>query len=133
MKLKLKIMSRYWLWSKIIENLASIGYDPTSAYTASYDWRLAYQNLELRDQYFSRLKNYIETAARLSDKKVVLVAHSMGSQLAHYFFKWVEADGYGNGGDRWVEDNIEAFINVRVPVLLLGYDTKRDCRSVVAC
>ncbi|RPA95048.1 Lecithin:cholesterol acyltransferase [Choiromyces venosus 120613-1] len=102
----------YWLWSKIIENLASIGYDPASAYTASYDWRLAYQNLELRDQYFSRLKNYIETAARLSDKKVVLVAHSMGSQLAHYFFKWVEAEGYGNGGPKWVEDNIEAFINI---------------------
>ncbi|KAG0136051.1 Lecithin:cholesterol/phospholipid:diacylglycerol acyltransferase [Tuber indicum] len=103
---------RYWLWSKIIENLASIGYDPTSAYTASYDWRLAYQNLELRDRYFSRLKNYIETAAKLSDKKVVLVAHSMGSQLAHYFFKWVEAEGYGNGGSKWVEDNIEAFINI---------------------
>jgi len=23
----------YWIWSKILENLASIGYDPTSAYT----------------------------------------------------------------------------------------------------
>ena len=69
--------------------------------------------MELRDRYFSRLKNYIETATKLSDKKVVLVAHSMGSQVAHYFFKWVEAEGYGNGGPKWVEDNIEAFINVQ--------------------
>jgi phospholipid:diacylglycerol acyltransferase len=111
----------YWIWSKILENLASIGYDPTSAYTASYDWRLAYGNLEVRDAYFSRLKMHIETANRLSGAKVALVAHSMGSQgqfvtvlpvgraddaltisVAHYFFKWVEADGYGNGGPSWV-------------------------------
>ena len=41
----------YWIWNKILENLASIGYDPTSAYTAAYDWRLSYANLEVRDQY----------------------------------------------------------------------------------
>jgi phospholipid:diacylglycerol acyltransferase len=70
----------YWIWSKILENLASIGYDPTSAYTASYDWRLAYGNLEVRDAYFSRLKLHIETAKKVSGKKVALVAHSMGSQ-----------------------------------------------------
>jgi phospholipid:diacylglycerol acyltransferase len=62
----------YWIWSKILENLASIGYDPTSAYTASYDWRLAYLNLEVRDQYFSRLKSHIEIAHKLHGKKVGL-------------------------------------------------------------
>jgi phospholipid:diacylglycerol acyltransferase len=70
----------YWIWSKILENLASIGYDPTNAYTASYDWRLAYGNLEVRDAYFSRLKLHIESANKLSGKKVAFVAHSMGSQ-----------------------------------------------------
>lgn len=105
----------YWIWNKIIENLASIGYDPTSAYTASYDWRLAYPDLELRDQYFSRLKTYIETSNRLSGKKAVLIAHSMGSQVVHYFFKWVEAEGHGNGGKSWVEDNVDSFINVPLP------------------
>jgi phospholipid:diacylglycerol acyltransferase len=103
---------RYWIWNKIVENLASIGYDPTTAYTASYDWRLAYPDLEKRDKYFSRLKTYIETSNKLSGKKAVLVAHSMGSQVVHYFFKWVEAEGHGNGGNRWVEDNIDSFINV---------------------
>lgn len=39
-------VSGYWIWSKIIENLAVIGYDPNSLYMASYDWRLAYGNLE---------------------------------------------------------------------------------------
>lgn len=36
----------------------------------SYDWRLAYLNLEVRDQYFSRLKSHIEFAHRMSGKKV---------------------------------------------------------------
>lgn len=102
----------YWIWNKIVENLASIGYDPTTAFTASYDWRLAYPDLEKRDKYFSRLKTYIETSNKLSGKKAVLVAHSMGSQVVHYFFKWVEAEGHGNGGNRWVEDNIDSFINI---------------------
>lgn len=49
---------------------------------------------------------HIETSRKISGRKAVLVAHSMGSQVAHYFFKWVEAEGYGNGGPSWVEDNI---------------------------
>lgn len=66
----------YWIWNKILENLATIGYDPTNAFTASYDWRLTYMNLEVRDQYFTRLKNYVEVAKKTSGKKVVLVSHS---------------------------------------------------------
>ncbi|EAQ92213.1 hypothetical protein CHGG_00448 [Chaetomium globosum CBS 148.51] len=31
----------YWIWNKILENLASLGYDPIKTYTAAYDWRLA--------------------------------------------------------------------------------------------
>lgn len=64
------------------------------------------------DQYFTRLKNYIETAHQISGKKVVLVSHSMGSQVAFFFMKWVEAEGYGGGGSAWVDTHIEAFINV---------------------
>lgn len=56
----------YWIWSKILENLASIGYDPATAYTASYDWRLAYGNLEVRDQYFTRLKMVASIILRCS-------------------------------------------------------------------
>jgi len=104
----------YWIWNKILENLATIGYDPSNAFTAAYDWRLSYGNLEVRDQYFTRLKNHIETAARIQGKKVVLLSHSMGSQVLYYFFKWVEAegDGFGNGGPRWVEEHVDSWINI---------------------
>ncbi|KAJ4291515.1 phospholipid:diacylglycerol acyltransferase [Collariella sp. IMI 366227] len=102
----------YWIWNKIIENLASLGYDPMNSYTAAYDWRLAYKNLETRDQYFTRLKAHIELAVKLQDKKVVLASHSMGSQVVFYFFHWVGSRHGGNGGDDWVEKHIDSWINV---------------------
>ncbi|XTI86508.1 LACT-domain-containing protein [Cenococcum geophilum] len=102
----------YWIWNKILENLATIGYDPTNAFTAAYDWRLSYKNYETRDQYFTRLKSHIEVAVQVSNKKTVLLSHSMGSQVLYYFFHWVEADGYGNGGPAWVDAYIDSWINI---------------------
>lgn len=102
----------YWIWSKILENLATIGYDPTNSYTAAYDWRLSYANLEVRDHYFSRLKMYIEMGYKTSGKKVVMVSHSMGSQVLFYFFHWVAAEEGGKGGDDWVENYIDSWINI---------------------
>ncbi|KAJ5046572.1 uncharacterized protein L3040_003811 [Drepanopeziza brunnea f. sp. 'multigermtubi'] len=102
----------YWIWSKILENLATIGYDPDNSFTASYDWRLSYKNLEVRDSYFTRLKMYVELGHKTSGKKVVLVSHSMGSQVLFYFFHWVASAEGGNGGDDWVDDHIESWINI---------------------
>ncbi|PNS14358.1 hypothetical protein CAC42_6871 [Sphaceloma murrayae] len=104
----------YWIWNKILENLATVGYDPTNAFTAAYDWRLSYQNLEVRDQYFTRLKSHIEVAKAVTGKKATLLSHSMGSQVLYYFLHWVEAEGpgNGNGGTKWVDDNIDSWINI---------------------
>ncbi|KAF2478141.1 LACT-domain-containing protein [Lindgomyces ingoldianus] len=102
----------YWIWNKILENLATIGYDPTNAFTAAYDWRMSYMNYENRDQYFTRLKTHIEVEVRVSNKKVVLLSHSMGSQVLYYFLHWVEAEGYGNGGPSWVESHVDSWINI---------------------
>jgi phospholipid:diacylglycerol acyltransferase len=102
----------YWIWNKILENLATIGYDPTNAFTASYDWRLSYINLEKRDKYFTRLKNYIEMAHNTSGVKPVLISHSMGSQVLFFFFKWVEHKDHGGGGPSWVNDHIDSWINI---------------------
>lgn len=107
----------FWLWSKVIESkkifscfesqqenansievnslfilfldLAVLGYDPSDLDLATYDWRLTNYNLEVRDQYFSRLRSTIEFNLEVNGKKTVLVSHSMGSQVALYFFKWV--------------------------------------------
>lgn len=102
----------YWIWNKILENLATIGYDPTNAFTAAYDWRLSYPNMEVRDHYFSRLKSYIETAVQVRGEKVTLASHSMGSQVVLYFFKWVENDNHGKGGKDWVNRHVANWINI---------------------
>lgn len=102
----------YWIWNKILENLATIGYDPTNSFTAAYDWRLSYANLEVRDQYFTRLKMYVEMAHKISGKKTVLVSHSMGSQVLFYFFHWVASESGGKGGDGWVEEHVDSWINI---------------------
>ncbi len=102
----------YWIWNKILENLATIGYDPTNSFTAAYDWRLSYANLETRDQYFTRLKKYLETVHEISGKKAVLVSHSMGSQVIFYFFHWVQSPEGGKGGSDWVEKYVGSWINI---------------------
>ena len=79
---------------------------------AAYDWRLAYTNLENRDHYFSRVKSRIELFKTIHKKKTTLISHSMGGTVVHYFLKWVEAEGYGNGGKDWVENHIGSIINV---------------------
>ncbi|KAI8343400.1 Lecithin:cholesterol acyltransferase-domain-containing protein [Chlamydoabsidia padenii] len=107
----------YWIWGKIIENLAAIGYDNNNMILASYDWRLSFYNLEVRDKYFTKLKADIETFKRIHDKKTVLLAHSMGSNVMMYFFKWVQSSEGGNGGDQWVENHIESFVNIGGPML----------------
>jgi len=45
------VVGGYYVWSKVIENLADIGYDPSSMHMAAYDWRLPAQLVEERDGY----------------------------------------------------------------------------------
>lgn len=121
----------YWLWSKILENLAVIGYEPNTMSTASYDWRLSYLDLERRDRYFTKLKQTVEDLFERTGQKSCLVGHSMGSQVVYYFMKWVEAtgEGYGNGGADWVNTYVDSFVDISgsilgapkaVPALLSG-------------
>lgn len=107
----------YWVWAPIIKNLAAIGYDNNNMYLASYDWRLSFANLENRDNYFSRLKSNLELSLKMTGEKSVLVAHSMGSNVMFYFFKWVESDKGGKGGPNWVNDHVHTFVNIAGPML----------------
>jgi len=112
-------MANYWVWSKLIENLADLGYDASTMSMMSYDWRLSFPLLEERDGYFTRLKYHIE-AMQKTKGKVVLAAHSMGSPLMVYFFTWVttdEAAGGGGGGSDWVDKHVHAFVNIAGPML----------------
>lgn len=104
----------YWIWNKVLQNLAVIGYDPNNMVSAAYDWRLAYLDLERRDGYFSKLKLQIEVHYKLNGEKSTLIGHSMGSQVVFYFLKWVEANGplYGNGGADWCNKYIASVVDI---------------------
>jgi len=48
-------VSGYWVWSKIIENLALVGYGPNNMFMFGYDWRLSPKKLQERDNYFQQV------------------------------------------------------------------------------
>ncbi|BGP12575.1 hypothetical protein JCM10213_004838 [Rhodosporidiobolus nylandii] len=105
-------MPGYWIWQKVIENLAVLDYTYDDLSLAAYDWRLAYINLEVRDRYFSRLKAQLEFNLQINGKKTVLVSHSMGSTVVLWFMKWVESPEFGNGGADWCDKHISDWVNV---------------------
>jgi phospholipid:diacylglycerol acyltransferase len=108
-------IANYWVWSKLIDNLADVGYSPSNMAMMPYDWRLAFPLLEERDGYLTQLKSRIEGLRRTAGHKVVLASHSMGALVVHYFFAWVaapERDGGGGGGGDWVDRHVHAYVNI---------------------
>ncbi|GAV71713.1 LACT domain-containing protein [Cephalotus follicularis] len=105
----------YFVWAVIIENLAKIGYEGKNLHMAAYDWRISFQNTEIRDQSLSRLKSKIEFMyVNNGNKKVVVVPHSMGVIYFLHFLKWVETPPPmgGGGGPGWCAKHIKAIMNV---------------------
>ncbi|KAM5584367.1 putative phospholipid:diacylglycerol acyltransferase 2 [Rosa sericea] len=105
----------YFVWAVLIKNLAKIGYEGKNMHMAAYDWRLSFQNTEIRDQALSRLKSKIELMYAINGhKKVVVVPHSMGAIYFLHFLKWVESPPPmgGGGGPSWCATHIKAIMNI---------------------
>ncbi|PSS20785.1 Phospholipid:diacylglycerol acyltransferase [Actinidia chinensis var. chinensis] len=110
----------YFVWAVLIANLARIGYEEKNMYMAAYDWRISFQNTEVRDQTLSRIKNNIELMVATSGgRKVVVIPHSMGVLYFLHFMKWVEAPSPmgGGGGSDWCAQHIKAVMNIGGPFL----------------
>uniref|UniRef100_A0A7S1U6V0 Phospholipid:diacylglycerol acyltransferase n=1 Tax=Phaeomonas parva TaxID=124430 RepID=A0A7S1U6V0_9STRA len=106
------VIGGYWVWAKLIENLAAADYGPNSMHMASYDWRLSFENLEVRDRYFSRLRWQVEHLHKVNHEKVVFVCHSMGTNVYHYFSQWVTRDN-----PKWIDKHVAAMVNIAGPLL----------------
>nr|GEW68503.1 phospholipid:diacylglycerol acyltransferase 1 [Tanacetum cinerariifolium] len=110
----------YFVWAVLIANLARVGYEEKNMYMAAYDWRLAFQNTEVRDQTLSRIKSNIELmVATNGGNKAVIIPHSMGVIYFLHFMKWVEAPAPmgGGGGPDWCAKHIKAVMNIGGPFL----------------
>ncbi|XP_077236308.1 phospholipid:diacylglycerol acyltransferase 1-like isoform X2 [Tasmannia lanceolata] len=110
----------YFVWAVLIANLARIGYEEKTMYMAAYDWRISFQNTEVRDQALSRIKSNIELmVATNGGKKAVVIPHSMGVLYFLHFMKWVEAPTPmgGGGGQNWCAKHIKAVMNIAGPFL----------------
>ncbi|KAJ3056371.1 hypothetical protein HK097_007208 [Rhizophlyctis rosea] len=107
----------YWVFAKLIQNLGAIGYDNNNMQLAGYDWRLAFPDLEVRDQYFSRLKATIELATAGDRPKAVIVAHSMGNLVFKYFLGWVMHPNGGGADEDWADRHLWAWVTVGAPFL----------------
>ncbi|KAK9822390.1 hypothetical protein WJX81_007759 [Elliptochloris bilobata] len=102
----------YFVWAKLIEALADLGYDANNIIGETYDWRLAVPNMERRDGYFTRLKVRVETTHQLHGEKVVVVSHSWGDNVFRAFMRWAAA-----GDPEWVERHVAAYVNIAGPTL----------------
>ncbi|KAI3463237.1 hypothetical protein Pfo_019900 [Paulownia fortunei] len=110
----------YFVWAVLIANLAQIGYEEKTMYMASYDWRLSFQNTEVRDQTLSRIKSNIELMVSTNGgNKAVIIPHSMGVLYFLHFMKWVEAPAPmgGGGGPDWCAKYIKSVMNIGGPLL----------------
>jgi phospholipid:diacylglycerol acyltransferase len=59
-------MPGFWVWSKLIRDMAAIGYDHNNLNFASFDWRLSLHDMERRDHYFTLLKLRIEALSKVN-------------------------------------------------------------------
>eukprot|EP01048_Picozoa_sp_COSAG05_P002271 COSAG05_NODE_89_length_20177_cov_197.003586_5_plen_1527_part_00 len=112
-----------WVFGKTIEYLKKRGYSEHNLKAVPYDWRLPPQILESRDKYFTRWVQLIETTSEDNGgKPVVLLGHSMGNKMCHYFLNWVVInaktyDLMGGNGRAWLHRYVHSFFAVACPFL----------------
>ncbi|KAJ3028270.1 hypothetical protein HDV00_010534 [Rhizophlyctis rosea] len=107
----------YWVFAKLISNLGAIGYDNNNMQLAGYDWRLSFADLEVRDQYFSRLKTSIEVSTSRGRPKAVILAHSMGNLVFKHFLAWVMHPEGGAADEDWADRHLHAWVSIGAPFL----------------
>ena len=117
-----------WVFGQVIDFLRARGYDDSNLRGAPYDWRMPPGHLQKRDRYFSELCETIEELSRDNGgKPVVLLAHSMGNNMAHYFLNWVVQNGHnitkvpgakcGFNGPAWLDKYIYSLFGISGPYL----------------
>lgn len=103
----------FWVWEKIIRNLADIGYDTNNFAVASYDWRLSPDLLHSRDGFFYRMKHLIlQLYEEHQNRRIVVIGHSYANVVLVQFIRWAEEQEAG-----FVNTYVSDIINIGGPSL----------------
>ncbi|ESL06493.1 phospholipid:diacylglycerol acyltransferase [Trypanosoma rangeli SC58] len=105
-------MPGYWVWAKVLLNLADIGYDPQNVGIFSYDWRLSPRRMHQRDGYYYHLRNQLLYLYQKNEDKVVIISHSYGTDVLIDFLRWSDEHEPG-----WVNRHIAFWVNLGGPAL----------------
>ncbi|GET86364.1 phospholipid:diacylglycerol acyltransferase, putative [Leishmania tarentolae] len=97
----------YWVWAKVLINLADIGYDPQNMAVLTYDWRLSPSKAHARDGFFYQVRNSLRFLCRKNKKRAVVISHSYGATVTLDFFRWAEQRESG-----FMDRHVAYYINV---------------------
>ncbi|KAJ3338609.1 hypothetical protein HDU93_009316 [Gonapodya sp. JEL0774] len=96
-----------YVFAPVIRELKILGYTEKNLAGAPYDWRFLPNHCEQNDKYFTKTLASIEKLKRDNGgKKVVIIAHSMGNRMVHYFCNWVNSQP--GLGSKWLEENVHS-------------------------
>lgn len=103
-----------YVFALVIIALQKVGYkDGVNLDAAPYDWRLAPVELERRDMYFTNTMKKVEEMYETNcGMPVVLVCHSLGCRVAHYFLDFAHARDAS-----WCSKYIHTFMPIGAPHL----------------
>lgn len=98
-----------YVFGPLVETLRTLGYTDKNVRAVPYDWRLPPKYLEIRDGYFTKVKNTIEELYHQNgQKKVVVLCHSLGNRNFHYFLRFAEK----HYGREWQSKFIETWVAI---------------------
>lgn len=81
---------------------------------ASYDWRLPPSELERRDQYFTKTTKMVEEMYEKNKQTpVVIVCHSLGCRVGHYWLNFA----LERKGRAWIDKHVHTYMPVGAPHL----------------
>lgn len=107
-----------YVFGPLIDALLGVGYNRNpnqiNLSASPYDWRLPPRQMEARDSYFSKTIGIVETMYNENDNSpVVLLSHSLGTKVAHYFLNFC----LRHKGQEWLDRHIHTYMPVGAPHL----------------